>query len=148
MWDLPGPGLEPVSPAWADGFLTTVPPGKPLQCVFMQEKSFYWELFNFVTFGPCSNRAQYYDVLTWMKLLSGNMLFIQLRPNKRLGYQNATYDTRWSHWLMVLRRPGNINSPHMSEQSATLRFEPLRGKMLYKFQVLFLLLSALQNRGN
>ena len=29
MWDLPGPGLEPVSPALAGGFLTTVPPGKP-----------------------------------------------------------------------------------------------------------------------
>ena len=25
MWDLPGPGLEPVSPALAGGFLTTVP---------------------------------------------------------------------------------------------------------------------------
>ena len=30
MWDLPGPGLEPVSPALAGGFLTTVPPGKYL----------------------------------------------------------------------------------------------------------------------
>ena len=30
MWDLPGPGLEPVSPALADRFLTTAPPGKPL----------------------------------------------------------------------------------------------------------------------
>ena len=28
MWDLPGPGLEPVPPALAGGFLTTVPPGK------------------------------------------------------------------------------------------------------------------------
>ena len=28
-WDLPGPGLEPVSPALAGGFLTTAPPGKP-----------------------------------------------------------------------------------------------------------------------
>ena len=28
MWDLPEPGLEPVSPALAGGFLTTVPPGK------------------------------------------------------------------------------------------------------------------------
>ena len=26
---LPGPGLEPVSPALAGGFLTTLPPGKP-----------------------------------------------------------------------------------------------------------------------
>ena len=29
MWDLPGPGLEPVSLALAGRFLTTVPPGKP-----------------------------------------------------------------------------------------------------------------------
>ena len=29
MWDLPQPGLEPVSPALAGGFLTTEPPGKP-----------------------------------------------------------------------------------------------------------------------
>ena len=29
MWDLPGPGLEPVSPALAGGFLTTAPPEKP-----------------------------------------------------------------------------------------------------------------------
>ena len=29
MWDLPGPGLEPVSPALAGVFLTTAPPGKP-----------------------------------------------------------------------------------------------------------------------
>ena len=28
MWDLPGPGIEPVSPALAGGFLATVPPGK------------------------------------------------------------------------------------------------------------------------
>ena len=29
MWDLPRPGLEPVSPALADRFSTTAPPGKP-----------------------------------------------------------------------------------------------------------------------
>ena len=28
MWDLPGPGLEPTSPALAGRFLTTAPPGK------------------------------------------------------------------------------------------------------------------------
>ena len=36
MWDLPGPGLEPVSPAFAGGFLTTVPLGKPLYNGFEQ----------------------------------------------------------------------------------------------------------------
>ena len=30
MWDLPGPGIEPVSPALAGGLPTTAPPGKPL----------------------------------------------------------------------------------------------------------------------
>ena len=29
MWDLPRPGLKPVSPASADRFSTTAPPGKP-----------------------------------------------------------------------------------------------------------------------
>ena len=29
MWDLPRPGLEPMSPALAGGFSTTAPPGKP-----------------------------------------------------------------------------------------------------------------------
>ena len=29
MWDLPRPGLEPVSPALAGSFSTTTPPGKP-----------------------------------------------------------------------------------------------------------------------
>ena len=28
MWNPPGPGLKPVSPALASGFLTTAPPGK------------------------------------------------------------------------------------------------------------------------
>ena len=35
MWDLPGPGIEPVSPALAGGFLTTVPPGKSLNTVYL-----------------------------------------------------------------------------------------------------------------
>ena len=33
MWDLPRPGLEPVSPALAGRFSTTAPPGKP-QCIY------------------------------------------------------------------------------------------------------------------
>ena len=34
MWDLPRPGLEPVSPALAGRFSTTAPPGKPLLLLF------------------------------------------------------------------------------------------------------------------
>ena len=35
MWDLPRPGLEPVSPAPAGRLPTTAPPGKPRDCVFL-----------------------------------------------------------------------------------------------------------------
>ena len=34
MWDLPAPGLQPVSPALAGGFFTTVPPGKSPKVYF------------------------------------------------------------------------------------------------------------------
>ena len=34
MWDLPGSGLEPVSPALAGGFFTSEPPGKPQALTF------------------------------------------------------------------------------------------------------------------
>ena len=36
MWDLPRPGLEPVSPASAGRLSTTVPPGKPQKCLYNQ----------------------------------------------------------------------------------------------------------------
>ena len=38
MWDLPRPGIEPVSPALAGGLPTTAPPGKPTKRVFNGEK--------------------------------------------------------------------------------------------------------------
>ena len=38
MWDLPRPGLEPMSPALAGRFPTTVPPGKPLAPYFKVTK--------------------------------------------------------------------------------------------------------------
>ena len=34
MWDPPRPGLEPVSPALAGRFSTTVPPGKPQETYY------------------------------------------------------------------------------------------------------------------
>ena len=43
-WHDPGPGLEPVSPALAGGFLTTVPPGKSSGELLLTRK-FYWALF-------------------------------------------------------------------------------------------------------
>ena len=39
IWDLPRPGLKPVSPALAGRLSTTVPPGKPLSCIIFSNKS-------------------------------------------------------------------------------------------------------------
>ena len=40
MWDLPRPGLKPMSPALAGRFSTTAPPGKPLSCDFFKKYLF------------------------------------------------------------------------------------------------------------
>ena len=45
MWDLPGPGIEPVSPALAGGFLTTAPPGKSQ---LDSLKKFFFKLIYFI----------------------------------------------------------------------------------------------------
>ena len=44
MWDLPRPGLEPMSPAVAGRFSTTAPPGKPMGLVFVsiQQACVFW----------------------------------------------------------------------------------------------------------
>ena len=68
MWDLPRPGLEPVSPALAGGFSTTAPPGKP-PIVFLKH--------NFRVrkpMGPLLTRE--------IAFLSGFMLFHCLGPVK------------------------------------------------------------------
>ena len=44
MWDLPRPGLEPMSPALAGGFFTTAPPGKPSASLFF----FFFNIYLFI----------------------------------------------------------------------------------------------------
>ena len=44
VWDLPGPGLKPVSPALAGRFLTTTPPGKSSSSVLFLRRFDHSEL--------------------------------------------------------------------------------------------------------
>ena len=52
MWDLPRPGLEPVSPALAGRFSTTAPPGKPckafLKTIYIFYLFYFWLHWVFV----------------------------------------------------------------------------------------------------
>ena len=50
MWNVPGPGIKPVSPALAGGFLTTHCQGSPgvhvlMQCGTVAETLVYFHLF-------------------------------------------------------------------------------------------------------
>ena len=58
MWDLPRPGLEPVSPALAGRLSTTAPPGKPCTVFFkfVDIKSFILSsYYSFEVYGICKN---------------------------------------------------------------------------------------------
>ena len=107
MWDLPGPGLEPVSPALADGFVTTVPPGKPcswtfddwLWCIFV------WMSFNLsflVNFGlPESNDWCFSSVLENFQLkFSSNSYTCFILP-LFFPFQNSIQAHRTSHSIFL-----------------------------------------------
>ena len=55
MWDLPRPGLEPVSPALAGRFSTTAPPGKPNVCFLITFHLWFnliQSITGFISYGP------------------------------------------------------------------------------------------------
>ena len=87
MWEIPGPGLEPLSPALAGGFLTTVPPEKPpsaiLVCLIPSQG--FCHLFNYfflflllVFFNHCWIAAQ---SASWL-----HAVFYKLGPFSPRGY--------------------------------------------------------------
>ena len=57
MWDLPQPGLELMSPAFAGGFFTTVPPGKFLDSFFFFPINLFIYLFLSVLGLQCRTQA-------------------------------------------------------------------------------------------
>ena len=63
MWDLPRPGLEPVSPASAGRLSTTAPPGKPLICLPDSSLSVLRNVTDlYINFASC-NFSEFIDVL-------------------------------------------------------------------------------------
>ena len=64
MWDLPRPGLEPMSPALAGRFSTTAPPGKP-QLLFL---SYSWVLETLVGTGFNTHRTDGASALSVLRV--------------------------------------------------------------------------------
>ena len=78
MWDLPGPGLEPMSPALAGGLLTTAPPGKSLQPALNNKSS----LIKIVTPPPFIQHTVFLILVT----VSGAVIPISQIRKPRLIY--------------------------------------------------------------
>ena len=71
MWDLPGPGLKPVSPALAGGFLTTAPPGTSNKYIlFTAVSNTYYSDWHIITTKDDGDDYSYsYIVLTLCQVL-------------------------------------------------------------------------------
>ena len=76
MWDLLGPGLEPVSPALASGFLTTAPAGKSAICTLIK------------VWTSCENTVERATNSTWGNWeglpTEGFIWFMALKISRRL----------------------------------------------------------------
>ena len=82
MWDLPRPGLEPVSPALAGRLPTTAPPGKPQGLYFFN----YLPEFLWVRNSDEQRRdgfSLFYDVLiiNWIHLESHSLICLVLNAS-------------------------------------------------------------------
>ena len=77
MWDLPRPGLEPVSPALAGRFSTTAPPGKPC-CYFLL---LLLLTFNLVEFQASTN--------TWARYSKRATFPEPLKHTMKEGFQSV-----------------------------------------------------------
>ena len=91
MWDLPGPGLEPMSPELAGGFLTTAPPGKYPHLVFME-----------VLWGFCSFVAQCWFAL-WVGGEAGQGAQRQFQFQLKISGRSCR---NWRTWMTVASHGG------------------------------------------
>ena len=82
MWDPPGPGLEPASPALAGGLPTTVPPGKPPPWCF----DTFWKDAKLATPGTIAGFTNKYHSFFQRILLSCSLRkMLMYEPVRGLG---------------------------------------------------------------
>ena len=100
MWDLPGSGLQPVSPALAGGFLTTAPPGKTLkQLLFNANLFFFFFCFVFLFIN-----LFIYLFLAALGLVAARGLSLVAESG---GYSSLRCEGFSLRWLLLLRSTGS-----------------------------------------
>ena len=86
MWDLLGPGLEPVSPALAGEFLTTAPPGKsPWTCFYA----------NIPASGKIQLRFSVLILLPWWSVKSDGRFAVPQKVKSRVTIGPSNFTPRY-----------------------------------------------------
>ena len=126
MWDLPRPGLEPVSPALAGRFSTTAPPGKPVMVVEMTTKDleYYINLVDEAVAGFDRIDSSFVRSSTVSKMLSNSIscykeIFCE-RKNQSI------WQTSLLPYFKKLPEPSQplATTTLFSQQPSTLRQDP------------------------
>ena len=128
-WDLPGPGIEHVSPALAGRFFTTKPPGKPNMCTlilivclaFSHKMNELLEVGSLVS-GPCVLRSlslrTYLGTSTaWAALLRCSTQYLMQ------GDKVAKEDISYVNWLE--KHPFRVTSQHSFSLKGLFGFDML-----------------------
>ena len=107
MWTLPGPGIKPVSPALADGFLTSGPPGKPITSVVFfspQNMCFLqYETWSFLPLPVCVpfSLLEYLCQHSLPVLVPSSECVSQLRP-KPVCLISVLASVMWTSYDVIL----------------------------------------------
>ena len=109
MWDLPRPGLEPVSPALAGRLSTTAPPGKPMAGFYTSRKNDYFCLPYFLlgTYS-CSITVSKAQSLKLVLSPSGTCRLLIIYTLTREGFKSCTRrKSGWQkcNWVLRARAP-------------------------------------------
>ena len=87
MRDLPGPGIEPVSPALAGGFFPTEPPGKPPTLLL---SAAVWSAETSISDGPKSMTLVCYLEAGWCVLGPGERGLLRCMSKTHAGEMEET----------------------------------------------------------
>ena len=131
MWDLPGPGLKPVSPALAGGCLTTAPPGKPPCEVFLHNKNICpdcgrdYMSSRMGNWGLCIVEPQEMQVSSLLNLWRPEKNYKkqpQPRNSPRLQLplpctQNDCFSSSFNSFLLSRRREGEVEKEKRNQVS-------------------------------
>ena len=123
MWDLPGPGIQPVSPALARGFLTTGSPGKSWKEIAYEAEALRPEVYYFPLLCP---RTCFWP--SWVNTSSWDLVRREFSLFSFALHSSETFEL-WC-WSRLLRVPWTARRSNQSTLKEVSPEYPLEKLML------------------